>query len=239
MEQEIKVIYENKDFIAVNKPAGVLVHHVRIKALKNEDLSQKTVVNWALRYSPEIKDVGDEPTARPGIVHRLDKETSGVLIIAKNQHFFEHLKRLFQEHKVQKTYKALVWGRISDKGVIDKPIGLKSGTKKHSKIARNMKMVKLAITEYIQLSYIEKQGQIFTLVRLFPKPGRTHQLRVHMASIGHPVVGDVLYGKRKDPWNLERHFLHAESIEFNNADGERIKIEADLPEELQTIILEN
>ena len=180
--------------------------------------------------------MGDAPQIRPGIVHRLDKDTSGVLIAARNQKFFDYLKNLFQNHEVKKTYLALVWGELKSGGVIEKPIGLKPGTVKRSVRARNMKMIKEAVTEYKPLNFLGKNGEKFTLVKLMPKTGRTHQLRVHMASINHPVVGDSLYGPKTNPWNLNRQFLHAESVEFTSAEGKRVKIEAGLPEELQKIL---
>lgn len=233
---EITVIFENNDLIAVNKPAGVLVHESAIKGSKNRKNSERTVVEWVLQKYPEITSVGDDPKERPGIVHRLDKETSGVLLIAKNQSFFDYLKELFKSRKVQKTYIALVSGKLQGKGIIDKPIGLRSGTTKHSTNARRMKMIKPAVTEYDALETIEKQGNFFTEVRLTPKTGRTHQLRVHLASIGHPIIGDMLYGNKKNPWELKRQFLHAEGLEFSMPDGHRIRIEAELPKELKKVL---
>jgi 23S rRNA pseudouridine1911/1915/1917 synthase len=224
---KLEEIYKTKDFIALNKPAGVLVHGRDKEPSLVEDL---------LKEYPEIKAVGDEPKERPGIVHRLDKDTSGVLVVARNQQFFDYLKGLFQKHLVSKTYQALVFGRLHGKGIINKPIGLKSGTVKRSVTARNMKMVKPAITEYSFLKIYKKNDQNFTLVELKPKTGRTHQLRVHLASINHSIVGDPLYGRKENPWSLKRQFLHAEAIEFTEADGHRIKIEAALPPDLQAII---
>jgi len=263
----IAIIYEDENFIALAKPAGVLVHPVRgcpaegaataalgrpasngVHGVSGQKKRGGTVVDWLLEHYPEIKNVGDPSTCsgqaipkRPGIVHRLDKDTSGVLVVARNQKFFEYLKKLFQEHKVVKTYLALVYGEFKGSGVIDTPIGLKSGTVKRSTRARQMKMVKEAITEYRALKCFEKDGQKFTLVSLIPKTGRTHQLRVHMASVHHPVVGDPLYGKKENPWNLQRQFLHATSIEFPLSGGRRIKLEAELPKELANVLsqLEN
>lgn len=226
------LVYEDKDFIAVNKPAGVLVH----KTAKKE--KEETVADWVLKHYPEVGKVGDEPKERPGIVHRLDKESSGVLLIARNQKFFDYLKNLFQTHRVQKGYRALVWGELRRGGVIDKPIGLRSGSVKRSVSARNMKMVKEAVTEYKVLGVYKYNGESFSLLRVFPKTGRTHQIRVHFTSIGHPIVGDPLYGPKKNPFGLTRQFLHAESIEFAKEDGRRIRIEAELPSELDVVLKE-
>jgi 23S rRNA pseudouridine1911/1915/1917 synthase len=239
----IDIIYENDDFAAINKPAGVLVHRPE----KGPKSTQKegVLTDWIKERFPEALGVGDAPVLRPGIVHRLDEGTSGLLLIAKNQSTFEYLKGLFQKHEVQKTYLALVHGRMTGRGKIDKPIGLKSGSIKRSVNAKNMKMVKEAVTEYQVLKIfkrpdLDKEGEFkyYSLLRVHPKSGRTHQIRIHLASVGHPIVGDALYGRKKDDvgLNLSRQFLHAESLEFNMADGNRIKLEAELPSELQEFL---
>lgn len=227
----MEIIYEDNNFVAVNKPAGVLVH-----PLKNYLQQEKTLIEEVVQKYPEIKNVGDDKVWRPGIVHRLDRDTSGVLIICRNQNFFDFLKKLFQNHLVKKSYIALVWGRLAKKGVIDRPIGLKSGSIKRSVRAKNMKMVKEAITHYQPIKVFQHQIYYFSLINLLPQTGRTHQLRVHLANMGHPIVGDQLYGPNKNPFGLERQFLHAESIEFSLGSGKRIKIAADLPDELKKVI---
>lgn len=259
----IQIIYENADFIAINKPAGMLVHRARQKIDgEGKDLPEKqTVVDWVLKNCPEIRGVGDNPEERPGIVHRLDKDTSGVLMVAKNQGAFLWLKTLFQKGQIKKRYKALVWGELLGRGVVDKPIGLISGSVKrgvYTKRSRNMKMVKSAVTEYESLGVFfanrvpskalameqngpvsggEKNIEKFSLLNLFPKTGRTHQIRVHLQSIHHPVVGDSLYGPRKNPFGLSRFFLHAEAVEFFwGKDGEILRIEADMPDDLQGVL---
>ncbi|MFA5084130.1 MAG: RluA family pseudouridine synthase [Candidatus Paceibacterota bacterium] len=224
----ISLIYETRDFIAVNKPAGVLVHPIK-------DSREETLVDWVLKRYPEVKNVGDDPAIRPGIVHRLDRDTSGVILIARNQEFFEYLKNLFKTHQIKKTYLALVWGKLEPKsGEINAPIGIKSGTIKRTVWQKRAKDLKEAITEY----KVKKYFKDFSLVELNPKTGRTHQIRIHLASVNHPVVGDKLYGFKKTemPFDLSRQFLHAFSLEFSAADGHRIKIEAELPEELGMII---
>lgn len=243
-KREIVIIYENKEFAVVNKPAGILAH-------RTEKSKEATLADWIAEKYPETKEVGDNPAVRPGMVHRLDKETSGVLIIAKTKTMFAYLKHLFQNHEIKKRYIALVCGAVHKKGKIEKSIGFKSGTIRRSVQGKNLKMIKEALTEYEPLQTYEYAGKYFTLLHLMPFTGRTHQLRIHMASIGYPIVGDTLYGKKNNPWNLHRQFLHAESIEFTlpnfakqnsggitDSHGTRIKVEAELPEELQTILHE-
>ena len=223
---EPKIIYETKDFLIINKPAGLLVHRAA-------NLEEKTLIDWLLKNHPEVKGVGDDPENRPGIVHRLDKDTSGILVIAKNQESFDYLKKLFQKKEAKTTYLALVWGRVlPESGTINKPIGLKAGTVKRTTMLKRVKMVKEAITTY----GVKKYFNDFTFLEVAPLTGRTHQIRVHLASIGHPVVGDKLYGNKKIPEGLDRQFLHAESIEFTTQEKERIKVAADLPDDLKNFL---
>jgi len=216
--EEVKIIYEDKDVLAINKPAGLLVH------------GPNSLVDWLLKKYPEIKDVGED-SIRPGIVHRLDKDTSGVLLVAKNQKAFEYLKEQFQNRKIKKKYIALVEGNIKDSnGIIDLPIGKsKKDFRKKSSTGKIVGKIREAITEYKVL----KRFKNFTLVEVFPKTGRTHQIRVHFKAINHPVAGDKLYGRQN---NLNRQFLHASSLEFNLPNGARIKLEADLPEDLKNFL---
>lgn len=232
MNKAISVIMETPNFLALYKPAGLLVHSAPVSK-KRAVKAEETLVDWLIKKYPEVKSVGDNPQIRPGIIHRLDKETSGVIIVARNQHFFDYLKNAFQQHLVKKTYIALVCGHPPESGVINKPIGLKPGTIKRTvHITKNTKMIKEAITEYKVKKYLEIKEEQFALVELFPKTGRTHQIRVHLASIGHPIIGDPLYGPKKNPLGTTRQFLHAESIEFSSEDGKRVKLEAELPEEI-------
>lgn len=228
-----EVLFENKDLLVINKPAGLLVHGVFDKhGAKHNEL---TLTDWLAKNYPETKKVGDVPSQRGGIVHRLDRETSGAMVVARNQNAFEYLKKLFQDKKVQKTYITLVWGKVKDKeGVIDKAISIKDGTVKRTVFKG--KMTREAVTSYKVMKFLKsKEGDEFTLVEVQPKTGRTHQIRVHMASIGHPVVGDKLYGKKGSLPGLDRQFLHASKIEFESPSG-RIRCEAPVPKELESVL---
>lgn len=230
---DLKILYEDKNLIAINKPAGMLVHPTNIS-------KEKTLVDFLFKKYPEIKKVGDDPENRPGVVHRLDKDTSGVIVIARNQKSFEYLKSLFQKHEIKKTYIALVWDKVDpQKGIINKPIGIKPGTIKHT--VHGGRMIKEAITEYEvikRLKLTDKTGkeEIFSLVKVMPQTGRTHQIRVHFAAIHHSIIGDPIYGKKGNPFGLERQFLHAQSLEFNTSENKEIKIEADLSDDLKNIL---
>lgn len=236
-----KIIYEDLHFIVVNKPAGWLTHAAPRHAQQNAPV----LVDWLLERYPEIKSVGDDPATRPGIVHRLDKDTSGALLIPRDQTTFEFFKKQFQNHEIKKTYLALVHGLLKQKeGTINLPIGLKLGTIKRTVHTKKAKMVKEAITKYKTLRAIPKsqfvipdvdpESSPFTLLQVEPLTGRTHQIRVHLASIGHPIVGDQLYGSKKD--QFPRLFLHADSLEFTAPSGNRLKISADPPSDLTDLI---
>ncbi|MBI2515004.1 RluA family pseudouridine synthase, partial [Candidatus Wolfebacteria bacterium] len=222
MADQISVIFEDKNFLALYKPAGVLVHEVRSMSVRGGSafggkhetknasgfkLHDSTLVDWLLKLYPEVKKVGDEPKTRPGIVHRLDKNTSGVILVARNQPYFEYLKKLFATRQIRKTYLALVWGKVEPKvGRIKKSILIKSGTIKRTVFKGRME--KAAVTEYKVLknfnfprqSASSPRQSAFSLLRVTPLTGRTHQIRVHLASIGHPIVGDALYGKKENPF---------------------------------------
>lgn len=227
---EVSIIEETSDFVVLNKPAGLLTHRLPGK-------EEAALTDWLLTRYPEMARVGDPSTSsgranlRPGIVHRLDRNTSGIIAVARNQDFFLYLKNLFQNRQVEKVYWALVRGRLEpSQGIIDKPIGLKNGTIKRT--IHGGKMIKPAVTEY---RVIERWLE-FSLVELRPKTGRTHQLRVHLAAIGHPIAGDPLYGKNVGPYGLRHQFLHAHSLEFALLGGSRRRFEADLPADLRAIL---
>lgn len=218
---EPKIIYEDKNFLGVYKPAGMLVHSYKTAdGLAGED----TLADWLLGRFPELGKIGDDPEIRPGIVHRLDRGTSGVIIVPRNQEYFEYFKNLFKTRQVKKTYLALVFGEPREKeGIIDKPIGIKNGSVKRS--VHSDKMAKSAITRYKVKKTFILGGVPFSLLEVFPETGRTHQIRVHLASIGHPIAGDRLYGAKKKKEGIERLMLHACSVEFSLPNESRIKLE--------------
>lgn len=252
MLAEPKIIYEDENFLAVAKPAGLLVHRAKISSNRPLHKVEPDLVSWLLRRWPQIKNVGDEPTIRPGIVHRLDRDVSGVILVAKNQAYFEYLKSLFKNHQIKKNYLALVCGKLKPKrGIIEKPIGIKTGTIKRT-TAKKAKMLKPAITKYKVLDYLKINGNDYSLVSVEPVTGRTHQIRVHLASFGCPVVGDKLYGLRRrkkgklkasvSDFGIEkltekpRLMLHAFSVEFSREPGKRVKIESEPPEEFKRLL---
>ena len=227
----ISLVYEDNNLLIVNKPSGLITHP------KNAEDKQESVTGWLVEKYPETKTIGEDPL-RPGLVHRLDKDTSGLLVIAKTQDSFFYLKSLFQDKKIKKFYLALVHGKPKEsKGIIDAPmgrIGMKRTTQLHGK--KKLKDEKTAVTEYSTL----KNFNNFTLLEVSPHTGRTHQIRVHLKSIGNPIAGDPLYGHggKKGPKEPSRLFLHAYKLQFVSPDGKSLAFEADLPEDLQKFINE-
>tara|TARA_B100000745_G_scaffold254816_1_gene177398 strand:+ start:2304 stop:3023 length:720 start_codon:yes stop_codon:yes gene_type:complete len=227
---KIEIIYEDNDVVVINKPAGILVHADGIS-------KDETVSDWMLESYPESKDVGEamtlkngEEITRPGVVHRLDRDTSGVLILAKTAAAHAHLKEQFQNREVKKGYLAFVYGVPKNKkGVIDAPIGRSAQNFKMWSAQRGARgNLREAITEY---EVGEDNGE-FAAVKLYPKTGRTHQLRVHMKYLNYPIVCDKLYApKRECALGFERMALHAQTLEVNLPSGETKTFEAPLPED--------
>jgi 23S rRNA pseudouridine1911/1915/1917 synthase len=244
----IKILFENQNLLIINKPSGLVVH-------ADGKTQESTVVDWLIEHYPEIEGVGEDMVVkdregnevhikRPGIVHRIDRDTSGCLVIAKTQESFDHLKQLFKGRKVIKKYHALVYGNIKeDQGSIDVPIGKsKKDFRMKQAGAHARGTLRDALTEYRviaryeDLNDINKQKQTvkYTLLEVSPKTGRTHQIRVHLKHINHPIVSDPLYaGKRKEALGLHRTALHAQSISFTDIDGEEIVAEAPLPDDIK------
>ncbi|PIV10478.1 MAG: RluA family pseudouridine synthase [Candidatus Portnoybacteria bacterium CG03_land_8_20_14_0_80_41_10] len=224
---KLKIVYQDKNVLAIDKPAGLVVHP--IKPDQND-----TLVNGLIAYYPEIKDVGDD-SLRPGIVHRLDKDTSGLMVVAKNNPAFEHLKNQFRERKVVKKYLALVIGQVKDdKGTITKSISLskKDHRKRSALLDANAKK---AWTEY----QVAKRFKDYTLLEVSIKTGRTHQIRVHLASIGHPIAGDKQYKFKRRPElaGLKRQFLHAAYLKLKLPGGKLKELKSELPKDLWTKLI--
>lgn len=216
------IVYEDDGLIVVDKPAGMVTHPAY-------GHTSGTLVNALLAHHPPLAQVG-EP-GRAGIVHRLDKDTSGLIVIAKTQAIRQELQALFKARQVHKVYLALVEGHPQpEQGLIEATIGRDPNNRKRMAVLRTGRD---AITAYQVLEYLDRHS----LVRAEPKTGRTHQIRVHMASIRHPIVGDRVYGYRKQRLPLKRHFLHAQQIRFRHPQsGQLTEFRADLPPELATLL---
>jgi len=213
----LKIIYEDDDLLAVDKPAGLTVHPA-------PGHPTHTLVNAILAHFPHLADVGD--SLRPGGVHRLDKDTSGVMLVAKNSTAQADLAKQFKSHSVTKAYLALVKGRLEpENGIIEADIGRDPHNRKRMAVVA---VGREARTDYRVVRYIGG----YTLLEVMPQTGRTHQIRVHLAAIGFPVVGDKVYGV-KSP-HLSRQFLHASLLGFKlPSSGEYVEFKSELPEDLE------
>jgi len=226
----LKIIFQNKDIIVVDKPAGMAVH-------SGVNTNEETLVDFLVEQFPEIKNVGDDPEIRPGIIHRLDKETSGVIIVARNQKSFEYLKNLFKKREIEKKYLALVFGKLKEKqGKIEGEMGRSRRDFRKQALVRGKISVRNERYSLTLYKVLNESGD-YSLLEVFPKTGRTHQIRVHLHSIGHPIVGDKKY-TFKEYKNIEapRMFLHAESISFSGPDGQKYFFKSDPPEEFKTYL---
>jgi len=233
----LKILYNNHGLIIIDKPAGMTVH-------PGAGFKGETLASALLYQFKDIKLVGEEH--RPGIVHRLDKDTSGVILVAATQEMYEHLKDAFAERKVKKEYIALVFGKMEKShGIIETPIG-KSKTDFRKQTTKNPVEGKPAVTEYKVLEYLmgqkglkgEKGVDNYTLILVKLHTGRTHQIRVHLSSIGHPLMGDELYGgKRIHLEGLKRQFLHAKKIEVQLPDKTWIEAESELSQDLRNVLV--
>ncbi|MEY2671876.1 MAG: ribosomal large subunit pseudouridine synthase rRNA synthase [Candidatus Parcubacteria bacterium] len=257
---KIKILYEDNDLVVVDKPSGISVHNDG----KNKD---ETLADWFIKNYPGSSDVGEplmvdakggerRAIMRPGIVHRLDRETSGVIILAKNQESFLFLKDQFKNHTIEKVYRAFVYGYVADPkasllngkmGVINAPIGRSPGDVRMWTAGRGARdPIREAVTCYSVLSRFtdtedEKEmkdnSHQFSYLELYPKTGRTHQLRVHLRYINHPIISDPIYrGKKEKSLGFERLALHATSISFMKIDGEKVTIEAPMPADFINVV---
>jgi len=229
--EQIEIIEDNNDYLIVDKPSGLLVH----PTAKGES---DTLIDWAAEKYPAIAKIGDEP-GRAGIVHRLDKEVSGLMVIPKTQEAFEYFKKLFKTRQIEKKYTALVYGEIKgDTGEISFSItrsknksGLYSALPLGSTDGRSAKTI----------FNVMKKFKNYTLLEVQILTGRTHQIRVHMLASGHPVVGDLLYSGKQENRKarkqiLDRIFLHASYLAFDDLAGKHQEYKSSLPEKLLQIL---
>jgi 23S rRNA pseudouridine1911/1915/1917 synthase len=229
-----KVISETPDFVVIEKPAGLLVHPTQAE-------EENTLTDWLLKQYPEIKKVGDDPSVRPGIVHRLDKEASGLMVIARTQKMFDHLKEQFKNRTVNKEYYALVHDRVErDEATINFPIARSGNTERMAARPANENGLgddeKDAVTDFIA----ERHFKNFSLLRITIHSGRMHQIRVHMLAYNHPIVGDPLYFQKKRrrtfDERLGRLFLHSTLLSFTDLSGQKVSFECALPQELRDFL---
>lgn len=213
---ELNIVYEDEDVIVINKPQGMVVH----PAPGNYS---GTLVNALLFHCKDLSGING--IIRPGIVHRIDKDTSGILVIAKNDEAHNSLAQQFKEHTIKREYYALVEGRFSKSdGIVDKPIGRNKKDRLKMAIVEDGKR---AVTHY---EVLEQYNNGTALVKCRLETGRTHQIRVHMSSIGHPLVGDPIYGNKKQKFKLQGQVLHAKTLGFiHPRTKEYMEFDSDLP----------
>ncbi len=227
----LRIVYQDKDLIVVDKPAGMVVHPAAGHA-------SGTLVNALLHHVDDLSGIGGEK--RPGIVHRLDRGTSGLMVVAKNDAAHEELARQFHDREVEKEYIALVWGEVQAGRRIDAPIGRDPINRK--KMSAKARRSREAVTRIVKA---EKFGVVLTLAHIAIHTGRTHQIRVHLSAIGHPIVGDSLYGgvHRRVPGDLRavrhltRPFLHAARLVITHpTEKRRMEFTSPLPDDLQQVL---
>ncbi len=230
-ELDVPIVYEDSGILLVNKPGGMATH-----GFSGRD--RGTLANFLLARRPNLINIGKNRW-EPGIVHRLDRDTSGLVLVAKTQASFENLQLQFQRRQVEKTYRALVLGKTPAAGTIDFPLAHARGDKQRMiALFRPTKESKLrkwnAITRYRKLA----GARGLSLLEIVMETGVTHQIRVHLAALGHPIVADPLYGAEgADRYTLERHFLHAYGLKFYHPeDGRSLEVVADLPAELAELL---
>lgn len=237
----MKIVYEDENLLVVDKPAGLVVHPGAGK-------HQQTLVDWFKEKYPKMKNLNWPDPERAGIVHRLDKDTSGLIMLAKNPEALDKLQALFQSHDIKKSYQALIFGRLDkDQGEISSLIG-RDPDARRKQVAKTIHFdfqagkVREATTYYRVLKRYRYGNYDLTLVEATLETGRMHQIRVHFKSIGHPVIGDPLYNIKHSrtlskALGLSRQFLHAYKLSFKNPfDGRDINIEIPLSVDLKNIL---
>jgi 23S rRNA pseudouridine1911/1915/1917 synthase len=226
----IRIVYEDSDIVVLDKPAGMVVHPAA-------GHSTGTLVNALLHHVKDLSGVGGE--LRPGIVHRLDRGTSGLMVVAKNDRSHQELSRQFHDREVEKEYIALVWGVVQAGRRIDEPIGRDPGQRQ--KMSTRARRARSAVTRVTWSHHFKG----VSLLKVAIATGRTHQIRVHLKAIGHPIVGDALYGgvhrhvsgDLRAVLKLERPFLHSARLSFTHpGDGRRVDFDAPLPADLQSVV---
>lgn len=219
----LKIIFKDEDVILIDKPTGLVVH-------PGAGHASGTLANALIHHFPEVALIGSEE--RPGIVHRLDKDTSGVMVVARSPRAFDELVRQFIKRIVWKTYLGLAWGQVvASEGRLSWPLG--RHPKEGQKISIRARSPKKAETFF----EVQRVFQETTLLEIRPVTGRTHQIRVHMAAAGHPLVGDPIYGRKKEGGRYPRLFLHAHTLSFlHPATGERLTFASPLPPDLEAVI---
>jgi 23S rRNA pseudouridine1911/1915/1917 synthase len=231
----LTILYEDSSIIIIDKPSGMVVH----PAYGN---LSGTLVNALLYHCKDL--TGINGVLRPGIVHRLDKDTSGVMVVAKNDEAYHHLARQFKNRTVGKVYLAIAYGKFGeDEGLIDSAIGRHPSERKRMSI--QAKKGRMAITHWKKIEELDG----FTLLEIFPRTGRTHQIRVHLSSTGHPLLGDPLYGRKGRPGTIHdpvlrecvkrmnRQALHAKRLEFTHPrTGERVQFVSPIPQDMKEVL---
>ena len=219
----LAIVYEDDDVIVIDKPAGLVVHPAAGHA-------SGTLVNALLGHIPDLEGIGGE--VRPGIVHRLDKDTSGLIIAAKHDRALQLLQAQFKARTIKKMYLALVEGIVEPReGIIEAPIGRSKTDRKKMAVTREGRSAR---TRY-RVKQIYRQPDL-SLVEAYPETGRTHQLRVHLAWLKHPLVGDEVYGRQRSIVPIERHFLHAALLTLTLPNGEAHTFTSPLPTDLQHVL---
>jgi 23S rRNA pseudouridine1911/1915/1917 synthase len=236
---KINILYEDKDIVAVDKPAGLVVHG-------DGKTVEPALTDWILQNYPKTKNVG-EPTetkewgtiSRPGIVHRLDRGTSGVLLVAKTKKGHAHLKEQFQNQLMTKRYYAFVHGDLKEPyGIIDRPIGKSPRDFRRWSAGRGARgEMRPAETWWTLVGYAREKGGGYSFVEVEPKTGRTHQIRVHFQAMQHPVACDELYAPDKGcELGLKRTALHAFSITFTNTAGKKTTVTSPIPNDFKKVL---
>ncbi|MEK7648471.1 MAG: RluA family pseudouridine synthase [Patescibacteria group bacterium] len=218
-----KILHTDTECIVICKPRGLVVHPA-------PQHPSGTLVDFLLEHYPEMAKVGDDPQ-RPGIVHRLDKDASGVMVIARNQDSFDSLKRQFKIHTVKKEYYAVAYGvPLPLEGTISLLLGRRNSS---PKIVASTQKGRKAITHY----WVEKQAKFCSLVRIVTETGRTHQIRAHLYAVGNPLVGDTVYKSKKiKPIIVSRLMLHAYQLTFTDLTGKKQAFSCDIPEEFEEVL---